>query len=321
MDRESWRSALGHPADRLLHDFIDVHPRALLVMARRKAPQPLHDLGRARRTFERALDQRRQVAAQGVDSQLLAQRGQVVGTRAGVQRIQVPFQTLFVADQRVHVAEHEADRVVQLMRHAGHEPPQRGEFFGMQQLLLGALERFVRGAQLAVRALEFTGRAAHQHMPHAAARRVHARGAVELDGHALAGHVRQLEFDRHRVASRQRGFGGAPQSTVVVCVGQQAEHRCAAQQLLVAADQRAQRCVDVLDPAFCVAGHQQVAHRRQQADDEALRLLELRVLLFQRHFFGDKLRIDLVHLLDDVDPRRFVHAFDPGCAQRGAVRC
>jgi hypothetical protein len=49
---------------------------------------------------------------------------------------------------------------------------------------------------------------------------------------------------------------------------------------------------------------------RQQAEDELLRLLELRVLLLQRDLVLHPLRVDLVHLGDHVDPGDIVHALD-----------
>jgi hypothetical protein len=87
---------------------------------------------------------------------------------------QVALQAVAVALQRVHVAQHEADRVVQLVRHAGHQAAQRGHLLGMQQLLLGALERLVRLAQLVVGALDLAHRPADEDMAHAPAGGVEA---------------------------------------------------------------------------------------------------------------------------------------------------
>ena len=85
-------------------------------------------------------------------------------------------------------------------------------------------------------------------------------------------------------------------------VGKEIDERRAAQLLLAFTHQVGERLVHLLDDAVAVAHHQHVGHRGEHAEDELLRLLQLGVLLLQRHLVLQEIRVHLIHLADDVDP-------------------
>ena len=93
-------------------------------------------------------------------------------------------------------------------------------------------------------------------------------------------------------------------------VGEQAQNRAAPQRFLSLAHQFAQGGIGLLDHTFLVAGNQHIAHGREQAENELLRLLQLCVFFFQLHFVADQLGVDLVHLLDHIEPGRLIHPFE-----------
>jgi thioredoxin-like negative regulator of GroEL len=63
-----------------------------------------------------------------------------------------------------------------------------------------------------------------------------------------------------------------------------------------------QRGVHFLDAAVAVADDQDVRHRGEHALDELVRLFERGILFFERDFVLQEVVVDLVHLLDDLDP-------------------
>jgi hypothetical protein len=148
----------------------------------------------------------------------------------GVDRGEIGLQPLRVALQRVGVAQHEADRVVQFMRHAGHQTAERGHFFRMQQLLLRAFQVFVRFAQGLIGAAQFAQRPAGDHHADAHALMVDARRAVQRDRHDAVVGGAQRQFAIGQVAvflTDEDALGGMAR----VGIGEQVEQR-AADQLL-----------------------------------------------------------------------------------------
>ena len=175
----------------------------------------------------------------------------------------------------------------------------------------------MRRAQLVVGALDLGGGPADEHGAHAAAVGGHARRAVDVHRHTLALRIGQVQLDR-LAAARRAGLGQhRPRPLDAGVVGQQVEQQGAAQLNLAAAHALAQGRIGLLDAALVVAHQQHVGHGRQHAEDEALRLLQLIVLLLQRDLVVHQLRIDLVHLLDHVQPGRLVHTVDAGAWQQG----
>ncbi|EXI71464.1 MAG: Hydrogenase-2 small chain precursor [Candidatus Accumulibacter sp. SK-11] len=73
---------------------------------------------------------------------------------------------------------------------------------------------------------------------------------------------------------------------------------------LVEADAAPQRVVDLLDRTVPVADDQDVGHRRKNALDELLRVFEGSVLLLEHHLVLQEVVVDLVHLVDHLDPDR-----------------
>ena len=63
----------------------------------------------------------------------------------------------------MHVAEHEADRVVELVGDAGDEAAERGHLLGEHQLLLGLTQILVRGGEFGIGATQLADRTADQH--------------------------------------------------------------------------------------------------------------------------------------------------------------
>lgn len=178
----------------------------------------------------------------------------------------------------------------------------------MQELLLGLLERVVRRAQLLVGAAQLGRRAGDEHRADTAARRRGARRAVGVDRHAASVGGQEVQLNRlaapggagiHQHRMRSRDAAG---------VRQQSEKGGAAQVGIAAADQFAQGRVRLLDLSLFGADQQHVRHGGQHAEDEPLRLLEFLVLLFEFDFVLNQLRVDLVHLLDHVQPGGVVHA-------------
>ncbi len=204
------------------------------------------------------------------------------------------------------IGQHEADRVVQFMRHAGHQTAEGGHLFGVQQLLLGALERFVGLVQLPVGVLQLAQRAADQHVAEAAPVGAAAHGATEVHRQRLAIGTAEVDLQAGAGAGLAQAGEQAAQALATAGVGEQGVYRTAAQALLVAADPLAQGVVGFLDQPLRIAGQENVGHRRQQPGNELLRLLQLGVLLFQGDLVLDQLRVDLVHLADDFQPGVFV---------------
>ncbi|MPM70940.1 hypothetical protein SDC9_117902 [bioreactor metagenome] len=60
--------------------------------------------------------------------------------------------------------------------------------------------------------------------------------------------------------------------------------------------------IDLLDAAVAVADDQDVRHRGEHALDELMRLFECGILLLEGDFVLQEVVIDLVHLLDHLDP-------------------
>ena len=303
------RRALFHPMAGALHHGVEFHRRDLLAHHRREALQAAHDVGGALGTFDRAVHQRGQILHDVVDAQLLAQRLELGRQLELVHRFQVAAQTPSVALQHVHVAQHEADGIVEFVRHTRHQSAQRGHLFRMQQLLLRLLECLVRLPQLPVGTLEFAQRSPHQHAAHLAPGAVASGRAVQIDRDHQPVGAAQVDL-HHRSLARGRVVHRQMPALHALVVGQQVQHRRALERSLAATHELAQRRIRLFDQAVLTAGDEHVAHRREQAEDELLRLLELRVLFFQLDLVGDELGVDLVHLLDHVQPRGFVHAFE-----------
>ncbi len=68
------------------------------------------------------------------------------------------LQTLAITAQHMGIGQDKADGLSQLMATPATRRPQGGDFFRVQQLLLGALEGFMGFVQLAVGVLEFAQR-------------------------------------------------------------------------------------------------------------------------------------------------------------------
>jgi hypothetical protein len=69
-----------------------------------------------------------------------------------------------------------------------------------------------------------------------------------------------------------------------------------------------QRLIDFLNRAATAAHQQDVRHGSQHADNELLRFLQRGILLLQRHFVLEQIVVDLIHLLDHIDPGLFANA-------------
>ncbi|MPM70941.1 hypothetical protein SDC9_117903 [bioreactor metagenome] len=191
IDGELGRGALHHPAHGTLDHVVEIDPFGCRLVHRREAFQGIDDIARALCPFDHAVDQVRHVGEDAVDTQLLAHRpqGTILGGIAAMHRSQVAFQAAGVTLERQHVAEYETDRIVQFVRDAGHQAPQRDHFFGMQQLALRALQIVVRLTQRGIRPAQLADRAAGDHHAHQLAGLRHARSAVhrDRDGRPVAG--------------------------------------------------------------------------------------------------------------------------------------
>jgi hypothetical protein len=179
-----------------------------------------------------------------------------------VDRRDITRQALGIALHRHGVAVDEADRIVQLVRDAGHETAQRGHLFGMDQLLLGGLEVFVGAAQGLVGTPQFAHRPASDDQAHHLADAVVARRTIQRDRDGAA--VGRLEPDLEIL----RGMAAlvAEQAAGMLArflVGEQVEDRPPVQRGGVDAEQRGQRLVDALDHPGAAADDQQVRHRGQ----------------------------------------------------------
>jgi hypothetical protein len=76
----------------------------------------------------------------------------------GVNGVQITGELAGIALHGMGIAQHKADGVVQFVRHARHQPAQRGHFLGLHQLGLGRFQRLMRRLQLGIGALEFAHR-------------------------------------------------------------------------------------------------------------------------------------------------------------------
>ena len=83
---------------------------------------------------------------------------------------------------------------------------------------------------------------------------------------------------------------------------EQVNQRLAQQGFLGLAHNRAQRRVDLSNPPARIADNQHIGHGAQHRCHKGAGLFQLLVLLFQRHLAGHQIGIDLVHLVDHIDP-------------------
>jgi len=127
----------------------------------RELLEVLDDLAHPREAFLRLAHQQRDVLLQVVEFDPCTQCRQPVRDAAAGQRrfglfvrVEHLEHALEIGLQRAEIREDIADRVVDLVRHAGGELPDRGQAFGLQQLILGAAQGVVQGAQFLVRALQ-----------------------------------------------------------------------------------------------------------------------------------------------------------------------
>ena len=171
-------------------------------------------------------------------------------------------------------------------------------------------------AHLLVGAFEFGGGSSHPDGADPTAIGANAGRAAGIDRHRLPGVVTQVELDDLARARHKTAVHGGLGSRHTVLVGQPLAQRSTAQLLLAAAQQFTQGGVGLFDQAALVTDHQHVRHGGEHAEDELLALLKFSVLLLQFHLVVDQARVDLVHLLDHVQPGRFVHALQGHGGQR-----
>ena len=151
--------------------------------------------------------------------------------------------------------------------------------------------------------MQLAQRPADEHMADALPGGVEARRDVQVHRHRLALRVAQVDLDR--AAAARRGWPAPARMRCALASSASSSSsgvpRSAAS--LRPTSSHSAALVSSMRPAL-VAGDQHVAHRGQQAEDELLRLLELRVLLLQRDLVLHELRVDLVHLLRSRRARR-----------------
>ena len=174
----------------------------------------------------------------------------------------------------------------------------------MQQLALRALQVVVRLAQRGIGLAQLADRAAGNHHAHQLAGLRHARGAIHRHRHGRTVAGTQEEF---AVMHSFPGVSGehVARLGLFAVVGKKLEERGMHQLLRRLARNVAQRGIHFLDAAVAVADDQDVRHRGQDAFDELVRLFERGVFFFEGDLVLQEVVIDLVHLLDDFDPRRF----------------
>ena len=103
---------LANPVDGALGHLGQIDAGARIGVHRRKALEAVDDVGRALRAFHRALDQRRQIGQHVIDAQLLAHGLQLRGRLVRVHGFEISAQPLHITIERMHIAQHKADRVV-----------------------------------------------------------------------------------------------------------------------------------------------------------------------------------------------------------------
>ncbi len=218
-----------------------------------------------------------------------------------MDRLQVALETLRVALERQHIAQHEADRVVQFVCHARHQAAERDHLFGMQQLTLSQFQVIVRLAQGLIRLAQLAHRAAGDHHPHQLAGLRDARRAVHRhrNRRPVAGAQEELPIVYAILAEAGKSLA---RSRLLGVVGEKVVEWLTFEFGCGLASEVAKRGVHLDDKAVAVAGDQDVRHRAQHALDELLRLLERGVLVLKRHFVLEQVVVNLIHLLDDLDP-------------------
>ncbi len=187
------------------------------------------------------------------------------------------------------------------MRDAGDEPAKRGHLLRHQHALLRLGQFLVRGIEFAVGALQFADRPADQNHADETAAMVAARRAIDRDQRVPAvGRGKRNVALRHDAAILQLRQEACDRLAAVGIkeIGQRHGEKVA----LAASDGRFQRRIDLLDQPVRVADDQHVGHRRDHRADKGMRLFEPGVLFFKFGLRIDEFGIDLVHLLDHVDP-------------------
>ncbi len=153
---------VGDDVQRGVDALVQRRPDPLLVgVDARELLEVLDDLAHPREAFLRLAHQHRDVLLQVVEFDSCTQcrqpdRDAAAGERRFglLVRVEHLEHALEIGFQRAEIREDIADRIVDLVRHAGSELPDRGQSFGLQQLVLGAAKGFVQRAQFLVRALQ-----------------------------------------------------------------------------------------------------------------------------------------------------------------------
>ncbi len=152
--------------------------RGLYLIAGKPA-QVLDNVAHPLGPLKRAFDQWQNILFNPVYLQFLTQNRQFISSSARVYRREIPGDLLAIGFQRMHVAENEADRIVQLMRYTGDKPTQCRHLFRADQMALSLFKVAQGLVQLAVGALQFAHRTADQNQSGGFALAVMADRAIE----------------------------------------------------------------------------------------------------------------------------------------------
>jgi len=176
---------------------------------------------------------------------------------------------------------------------------------GLDKLLLRPLEIVVRLPQGVIRTPQLADRPAGEHHADQLAGSRQTRRAVQRNRQRAPITTRDQQLAiLHRRRTRREKLARTLARGVI---GKKLAHRLAAQRILVQADNPAQRIIHLLDQAVAIAHDQNVGNRSKNAFDELLRVFQRRILLFERHFVLQEVVVDLVHLVNDLDPDAFVN--------------
>ena len=201
----------------------------------------------------------------------------------------------------MHIREDEADRVVQLVRHARDQPAERRHLLGEDEVLLRLLQLAVRLIEALIGAAQLAKRPAHHHAAGVTSLMVEPRGAIHREGGGRSARIPQANLaigDRAIHAQLCQHLLDVPSAAGVENRGE----RLAGQFRFASARDLFECEVNALDAPRPIADRQHVRHGREHARNQRLSFLKRRVFALKLDLVLDKLGVNGIHLLDDLDP-------------------
>ena len=301
LDPRILAGALQHPGGGDARDLGEIELLRRAARIGGEAAKAVDDVGHPLRPLQSAVDRLPQPLHRAVQPQFAAQAHQLRPLRPVAHALEVGLQFFQILGDRMHIAVHEADRIVQLMGDAGDQAAERSHLLGLHQGALRRLQLLMGLFEIAIGAAQLADRPADQHEAQQAPPLIAPRRDLQL--HRRAVDQRQLQ----RRALRSRGGRQGRGERRAIRLGDQRlqrrlRQRGFRQRLALRRREPAQGGVGALHPPVPVADDQRVAHGAEHRLHKGAHRLQIGVLGLQRRLMADQLRIGGVHLAHHLAP-------------------